>query len=454
MTIINITATPEVGALQLSLADVEPITAITRSDANGVAPVRTLPGVLPWTPTLVEDLRNLSRTATTDINFNVTRCTKSGAQNSSYTRVTADGSGGSTYIYYNGCLGSTGVLTGMIPVMPGDQLAANITLRNPNAVAMQARITLVFYDAAGAGISGTVTGNMATMAAGTSNTVSVAGTTPAGAAAARPIVYFYESTGGLPTAGLMLDYKYLTVFKGASALANERTTFHGSYADTDVYDYSWDGTADASESVRKVLASPLLLTDYEAASGAVTYYAATATDTSTAATSWALAGPWLFVPVMPNYSAQLQTVLDYSASANSLGTIHELLGRTDPVAVMRGMGSRAGSLSLWCKSFSDAATVVEAVKRGQVLMLRQPEHAGMDMYFAATGYNIKPLTTEGAATVWAVDVGYRQVARPLAALAGSLGWTFAALAAAYPTFATLPGKYTSFQTLRINEVKP
>lgn len=194
----------------------------------------------------------------------------------------------------------------------------------------------------------------------------------------------------------------------------------------------------------------LVLTDYEAASGAVSYTAGTATKTIT----WALPGPWLFVPVMPNYSVQLKTLLDYSAGGQSLGSVHELLGREDPVAILRGMGSRRGSLRLYCGTFAEAQQVVGALRRGQVLMLRQPEHQGMDMYFTATSYGLPILETRGAASVFGVDLGYIQLARPAGDLSGSLGWTFAALASAWPSFATLPAKYATFQDVRLNQVKP
>lgn len=194
----------------------------------------------------------------------------------------------------------------------------------------------------------------------------------------------------------------------------------------------------------------LVLTDYEAASGTVSYTAGTATRQ----TAWALPGPWLFVPVMPNYSVQIKSLLDYSAGGDSLGSVHELLGRDDPVAILRGMATRRGTMKLYCGTFAEAMTVVNATRRGEVLMLRQPEHQGMDMYFTATSYGIPVLESRGGASVFGVDLGYVQLARPSGALSGALGWTFAALAAAYPTFSALPAAYATFQDMLLNQRKP
>jgi hypothetical protein len=173
--------------------------------------------------------------------------------------------------------------------------------------------------------------------------------------------------------------------------------------------------------------------------------------TTTAAAVWALPAPWLFVPVMPSYSVKLKTLLEYSAGGESLGTIHQLLGRDDPVAILRGMSTRRGSLKLYCGTFAEAVAVVQATRRGEVLMLRQPEHQGMDMYFTATSYGVPTLETKGAASVFGVELGYVELGRPDGDLSGALGWTFASLASSQTTFAKLPKVYATFQDVLLDE---
>jgi hypothetical protein len=311
-------------------------------------------------------------------------------------------------------------------------------VRTTGSAAGEVAIAAYFYDAAGAVISSTGS----TPATGSAWTLLKFTTTaPAGAVTALIRVGARTDVGW--DVGEYFDFGAVmfgsdaSYFDGASALSSERY-------------YVWNGTPYAAESVEYVPNEDLFIDDYEAASGAVTYN----TGLGTEALTWDIEAPWIFVPVMPNYSARLTSVLGYNAAGDTLSTIHELAGRPDPVAVLRGMGTRSGSLELWAGPYPAAAAIIDAIGRGEVLMLRQPEHQGMDMYFMATGYQLRSLAVDGAGTVWGVDLAYRELARPADPLAGALGWTFAALAAAYPNFRTLPKKYATFQDMKLNEVKP
>lgn len=199
----------------------------------------------------------------------------------------------------------------------------------------------------------------------------------------------------------------------------------------------------------------IITTDYEPAQGAVVY---TVTDSAGASAqvsvSFALDGPWLFVPVLPNYSSKLQSVTSYTAQVSGRSTVLEPLGKTTPTVVIRPMGSKRGNLGLWAGTYAAAQGILDTLSRGEVLMLRQPEHQGMDMYFIAQDADIATLAVAGQDTVWGVQVGYLQVARPTGDLAAALGWDFTAVAAAAPDFATLRLQYATFEDLRLNETTP
>lgn len=219
-----------------------------------------------------------------------------------------------------------------------------------------------------------------------------------------------------------------------------------------------DGNGTADVRVRQGgLAAPaagsnMIHTDYEPAQGGVIY---TATDTAGASAQvsvqFNLPSPWLLVPVLPNYSSQLQTVTAYSAKGQSRSTVHQPPGRPDPVVVLRSFGSKQGTLGLWAGTHQAAQALYNTITRGEVLMLRQPEHLGQDMYFTAMDADIEVLAIAGSGTVWGVRLTYVQVGRPSDPLGAALGWTFASVSAAAGSFAELRTKYPTFEALRLNE---
>lgn len=453
MTTITITEQPDSGGLRLAVNTKETITAITRSDANGVAQVRTLPGLLPWTSPIGVVKRN---SVTNGWPTSVAGWGTSGGYVQSYVSGSLYGrskymlytkSGGGSYVTYGrraGLSGSGSSTTSpttpgeVVAVTPGQNVFVSLDVGTdtPNTVA---RATIRFFDASYASV-GTAAGEQVDTQVNTWQTITAEGQAPAGAAS-----YWLEWAVQLKsgdTVGGEKSWASRCLLSGMPG-----AYFDGGSADTDVYDFTYEP---GGLSVAMGATQDLILTDYEAASGDVMYTAGAAT---TASISWALPDPWLFVPVMPAYSVRLKSLLEYSAGGESLGTVHELLGREDPVAVLRGMSTRRGTLRLYCGTFAEAITVVEATRRGEVLMLRQPEHRGLDMYFTATSYGIPTLTTDGGASVFGVDISYVQLARPSGDLSGSLGWTFAALAAAYPTFSALPGAFETFQDVLLNEAK-
>lgn len=438
-------------AVRLTVTSLTGIGSLTRSDANGITDVRFGPGVVGTIPNQVEDLRNLVQTPTTSAGFVGTRCTFA-ASDTSYTRATADGTG-TAYLYYNAFLRGTGTT---IPVVAGDQLATNVQLRNSAAVTAQARLAWNFYDAAGASIAGTITGAMATLTAGAQPRLSLTATVPAGATQARPILYFYTSTGASAAAGQTMDWKYFAAYKGPNAWDNADVYFHGSYASTDVYAYSWTGTSYASESVRAIQEEPFVITDYEAASGPVRYdlISGSGEVVSINVAGFVLDGPWLFTPIVPGYSRKAVAVtgIDTKLDDNS-NVFAGLLGRPDPIVVMRPPGLRTGTMEIYAGTYADALEILSPLQQATVMMLRQPEHAGMDMYFAPAGGTpqIVNLTTNAGRTVWGVRVPYVEVKRPEGDLAGALGWTYADLLAAVPRYSDLRRTFATYADLRINK---
>jgi hypothetical protein len=191
----------------------------------------------------------------------------------------------------------------------------------------------------------------------------------------------------------------------------------------------------------------LIIDDYEAAHGLAAYSA----DAGVAASCTLLLDtPWLFTPLQPAYSAKVSTITGYSAKRAGRSSIFEPLGRPDTVVITRAMGQRAGSLTAYAGAYADAAAMLDACDRGEVLMLRQAEHAGMDMYFVAKDAGIDVLHIEGGKSLFGINLEYQEVARPAGDLAGALGWTFAGLALSAPDFVTLTRRYATFEDMRLD----
>lgn len=200
----------------------------------------------------------------------------------------------------------------------------------------------------------------------------------------------------------------------------------------------------------------LTVDDYEAAAGMVTY-TLTGQTTGGAAASATVPGtmtldsPWLGMPIMQTFSQRIESVLTYGADIGGRSGIVEPPGRNDPIVILRRMGLRRGQMQLWAGAHANVASIRGALGRGEIMMLRQPEHAGMDMYFVADRASVDTLTAAAAGTKFAVTVSYIEVARPYGFLASAPGWDFEQLATAYPDFLSVASAYPDFASLSLNE---
>ncbi|MBX9243411.1 hypothetical protein ICW40_01145 [Actinotalea ferrariae] len=180
----------------------------------------------------------------------------------------------------------------------------------------------------------------------------------------------------------------------------------------------------------------LIVTDYEAALDGPITYTITTTDTVSVTTSLDdVADPWLMVPVMPQYSEPLALVTGYVAARQATTTVHEVINREDPVVTLGRLRLRTGTLTIWAPDFAAAQAVAAVYGRGEVVMLRQAQHPGMDMYHACTGtVTVTPQSEDTSPLRWRVTVDYTEVQPPTAALAGALGWDYVAALQRNPTY--------------------
>lgn len=206
-------------------------------------------------------------------------------------------------------------------------------------------------------------------------------------------------------------------------------------------------------------AGPAVIDDYEAAAGPISY-------TMSGTAPGAPAGPrqaftrsglmtletaWLGVPIMQSYAQPLDSVLNYDANVPGRSTVHEPPGRRDPIVVLRKMGTRRGSMELWAGAYERTGEILAALSRGEVLMLRQGEHSGQDMYFVAADASISALDPAEDETQFSVSISYVEVRRPTGFIASAPGWDFSQMAAAHTSFQDIAVRYSNFQNLSLNE---
>lgn len=195
-------------------------------------------------------------------------------------------------------------------------------------------------------------------------------------------------------------------------------------------------------------AARVILSDYEAAAGDLAYAVELAGgEVLRASTRLQLESPWLTVPLMPQHSEAIEAVMAYSAGRASQGAVHVVLGREDPLPKLGRLSRRAGSLVIAADFLADALRIERVFDWAQVVMLRGLV-PGMDMYLVPESVSHAP-----AGQGWEVTVSYVQVARPAGAQSGALGWTYAALTRAQPSYAALPGAYASYDELRANRAR-
>lgn len=461
MATITAELLPDSAAVRLSINAAAGIKSITRRDANGINPVRVTDGVLDVVPELAFAGTNLILNPTFEVgttNWTPQRCTLSrytwtaswfnytpGPSGAYGMRLTADGVAGGTYAY-----------AGSFAVTPGDY-AAGMAVGSTSWSGGQVHTSIWFYDAGGA-VIGNHDSPLSTAGQSVYNlqTLVVAPVlVPANAVTARLLIRF----SGNPPAGAFAYWDRamaITATTSAGASTAIASYFDGSYSPSLEYQVAWTGTAHASTSTRMVPATPASVTDYEAASGPIRYDVEDLAGRleSLDVTGFVLDAPWLFTPVIPGYSRKAVSVTGIDTEFEDRSTVHSgLLGRPDPVVVLRPLGLRSGTMEIYAGTYAAALEILSPLQRATVMMLRQPEHAGMDMYFAPAGGSPKivSLVTNAGETVWGVHVPYVEVKRPEGLIAGALGWTYADLAAAVPRYSDLRLTFASYADMRLNK---
>lgn len=158
--------------------------------------------------------------------------------------------------------------------------------------------------------------------------------------------------------------------------------------------------------------------------------------------------PRFLVPSVPQFSVVAQSVTAYNATRRSRSKFHEVIGRSSPLVAAARMTPRTGSLEAACETYAEAQDLVDVLERGQTLMYRQSEHAGLDMYFQSESVSI---TAEPEEEQWKLGIDFVEVAFPVGNVLGRSPWTFDALAQSYASFDDVATGFDTFHDLTIAE---
>jgi hypothetical protein len=187
----------------------------------------------------------------------------------------------------------------------------------------------------------------------------------------------------------------------------------------------------------------LTLRDYEPAiAGPVHYRASTAYGTAAVWITLPEQRPIFILPALPLASAAANTVFDYSATRRARATVHEVIGRPDPIIVHSRMGTRSGTLSVLCDDHADLMDLQNLLAQGYPVFYRQAENRGQDMYFHALEAAAVPNT--GA---WELTITYRELGFPDGPVISGAGWTYADLAAEGGSYAEVVDTYADYTAL-------
>lgn len=207
------------------------------------------------------------------------------------------------------------------------------------------------------------------------------------------------------------------------------------------------------------ITGPVVVTDYEASlAGTITYTTSGATPAAGAAVTTALDldQQWLMVPVVPQWSLQVDAapparnpgVLDFTGQRTSASTVHQVIGRADPLVALGPLLLRTGTLEVWCAGLAQARTLEAAYDRGEVVLLRQ-QVPGLDLYHVATQTAI---AADPALTVprrWHLTVTYAEVDWPPGDQVGTLGWSIDDVTATYATVSVVALTYATINDLTV-----
>lgn len=131
--------------------------------------------------------------------------------------------------------------------------------------------------------------------------------------------------------------------------------------------------------------------------------------------------PYLTIPttgqpfqlgLFPPTTVAPELVLDYEEAREFNGSLHTIIGRADKVANPGPLLLRSGTLDVFAADYAAAAAARDLLTTGAAILLTQPNHPGMDMYFIGRTATVRTALVDGTNSRWVCTIAYEEVPRP------------------------------------------
>ena len=197
------------------------------------------------------------------------------------------------------------------------------------------------------------------------------------------------------------------------------------------------------------------VTDYEPALTGLIEYRAVGVIPGTGTSAWVrLSGtePRISVPAVPAYNLAVESVLTYDAKLTTRTTVHQIIGRRDPIVVQGALSMRSGRMGIGIADHPTAVLLLALLGKGRTCLFRQAEHRGQDMYFHPQDVTLGTDVIDGARTSWRLDLAYTEVAAPTGDRAPDT-FTYADLAAEHRSYNDVAAGFENYLDVAVNEPK-
>jgi hypothetical protein len=211
-------------------------------------------------------------------------------------------------------------------------------------------------------------------------------------------------------------------------------------------------------------ASVVDVDDFEYALSGTVVYTAYRDTGAVAATVTLTSGqfPHVVIVAAPLYPSDGTTIADgsldpdaitfaitWDATRGARSTVHDVIGRPDPIAVLRAAALQSGTITFIGPDYRTIEQLSDQLALPRVFLLRQSDVPGLGLYFVVTGLGL--VNIEGSIH-WQLAVQFTEVSWPNGGYQPATVWTYADLAAGYADYNAVAATFVDY--LAVLEKRP